>query len=208
VQYVDVREVFLPINGQEVVTSDSVSVKLSLLARYRVADPIVAVTKVESYIGALHSLIQVALREVVTTKTIDELLANRSQIGPGVLAGCAEDLKTIGLELLAVDVRDLMFPGALKKTFAQVLEAKQQGLAALEKARGETAALRTLANAARMVEANPALLQLRLIEQLESTRGHTIVMGLPSTSTPVPVRSPGAAGTELPEGGGEASSGD
>jgi len=89
--------------------------------------------------------------------------------------------------LLSVQVKDLMFPGPLKKVFAQVTEARQQGLAAVEKARGETAALRGPANAARLVDANPALLHLRTLQQLSASSGNTLIVGLPPGSTPVPV---------------------
>ena len=74
-------------------------------------------------------------------------------------------------------MRDLTFPGELKKIFTQVVKARQEGLAALEKARGETAALRNLANAAQMVERNPALIQLRLLQVLASSRGTPLSSG-------------------------------
>ena len=189
VDYIDIRETLMVIQGQEVVSSDTVSVKVSVVARYKVADPVVAYTRVESYYQATYTLLQIAMRETVGALTIDDVLQKREEIGAEILRRCVDQAKALGVELIAVDVRDLMFPGALKKTFAQVLEARQQGLAALEKARGETAALRSLANAARMVEANPSLLQLRLIQQLEATRGHTIVLGMPASSTPLPLRS-------------------
>ncbi|MCA1706792.1 MAG: hypothetical protein LC808_27445 [Actinobacteria bacterium] len=68
--------------------------------------------------------------------------------------------------------------------------ARAEGLAALERARGETAALRNLANAARLCADNPALLQLRLLQQLSTGSGHTVVIGTP------PLGTPGSAGTE------------
>jgi regulator of protease activity HflC (stomatin/prohibitin superfamily) len=70
----------------------------------------------------------------------------------------------IGVKLLSVEIRDLMLPGDLKRIFAQEVQARKEGLAALERARGERAALRSLANAARLVQDNPALLQLRLLQ--------------------------------------------
>jgi regulator of protease activity HflC (stomatin/prohibitin superfamily) len=83
-----------------------------------------------------------------------------------------------------------MFPGELKKVFAQVVTARKEGLAALEKARGETAALRNLANAAKLVENNPALMQLRMIQSLEESSGNTLVVGLPGEPlvTPRPAK--------------------
>jgi hypothetical protein len=81
-----------------------------------------------------------------------------------------------------------MFPGDLKKAFAQVVIARKQGLAALERARGETAALRNLANAARMLEGNPELMQLRLLQEIGESTGNTIVLGLPASTTPLPLK--------------------
>lgn len=63
------------------------------------------------------------------------------------------------------------------------LYLRAQGVAALERARGETAALRGLVNAAMLAAENPALLQLRLLEQLGTSAGHTVIIGRP----PAPV---------------------
>lgn len=70
---------------------------------------------------------------------------------------------------------------------AQVVNATKEGLAALEKARGETAALRTLANAAKMTEGNPNLMQLCLVQALGEASGNTLILAMPSQSMPVPV---------------------
>jgi regulator of protease activity HflC (stomatin/prohibitin superfamily) len=71
----------------------------------------------------------------------------------------------------------VIFSSELKSAQAEVIVARAQGLAALERARGETAALRNLANAAALLKDNPALLQLRLVQQLAATTGHTFVIG-------------------------------
>jgi len=95
-----------------------------------------------------------------------------------------------------------MFPGDLKKVFAEVLKAKQQGQAALERARGESAALSNLANAARLLESNPALQNLRLIQTI-GTAGTTLVMGVPSGFLPVSAKAaanpPDAKGSDVGE---------
>ena len=175
------------IAGQELITSDGISVKLSLAVQQRLADPVVAIHEVQDYQGALYSLVQVALRETVSAMPIDDLLQHRETIGSEVLRRSVEPARAIGIELVAVDVKDLMFPGPLKKLFAQVIEARQQGLASLERARGETAALRSLANAARLVDGSPSLLQLRLLQQIEATSGNTVVLGMPSSSALLPL---------------------
>jgi regulator of protease activity HflC (stomatin/prohibitin superfamily) len=80
-----------------------------------------------------------------------------------------------------VNLKDIMFPGELKTIFAQVVKARKDGLAALERARGESAALRNLANAAKLLDDNPKLAQLRLYQLLESGAGNTVVI-LPGES--------------------------
>jgi regulator of protease activity HflC (stomatin/prohibitin superfamily) len=202
---IDMRESLLSIPGQEVITSDGVSVKLTMGVRYRITDPAVAITQIEDYRAATYVLLQVGLREVIGTTTIEDVLQRRDTIGPAVQARCVEAVGALGLELVAVQIKDLMFPGPLKRVFAQVTEARQQGLAALEKARGETAALRSLSNAARLVDANPSLLQLRTLQQLASSSGNTLIVGLPQSSTPLPIRQQSEPG-QLPasdEGSGE-----
>ncbi len=97
-------------------------------------------------------------------------------------------LTTAGIVLLTL-------PGDLKRIFAQVVKARQEGLAALERARGETAALRNLANAAQMVQRNPQLLQLRLLQVAGQQTGTTLVIGMPQGATPIPLRE-GAADVE------------
>ena len=198
VQTVDVRETLLPLSGQELVSADGVSIKISLAARYRIVDPVKAINSVAGYLMVLHSLLQVALREVVGAQPIDQILQRRDEIGKQTLARATAQASEIGIELLRVDAKDLMFSGPLKKVFAQVVEARQEGLASLEKARGETAALRNLANAARLVEDRPALMQLRLLQQVAGSRGNTVILGVPATSAPIPVRGERPAEGELP----------
>lgn len=187
---VDVRADLSQITGQELVTSDGITVKISLTVEQRLADPVKAILEVVDYDEAVRSTIQIALREVVGSMTGDEVLEKRSEIGAQVFERSAEKVKALGIELKAVDVRDLMLPAATKRLYAQIVEARQRGLAALEQARGETAALRSLANAASLIEKSPALFQLRLLQQMESSSGNTFVVGTPVGITPVSMAPP------------------
>ncbi len=195
---VDIRPKIVSIPGQEVVCSDGVSLKVSLAATYQVTDPATATNAVESYMQALYITLQIALREVVGQATIDEVLEGRGRLSERLMELSVEPVSAYGLTLMGCDLKDIMFPGQLKKIFAQEVQARKEGLAALERARGETAALRNLANAARMVDANPALIQLRLLQQLGSQGGNTVVLGFPQGGTPLPLRTSADEGT-VPE---------
>jgi regulator of protease activity HflC (stomatin/prohibitin superfamily) len=184
----DTRPTVVTIPGQEVITADGVSIRVSLAVEYQIIDPAVAINEHEDYRGALYVAAQIALRELASKTEVDVLLERRGELGAELQERTVEVARGLGLELRSVELKDLMFPGELRRTFAQVVAARKEGLAALERARGETAALRNLANAARVMSGNPALMHLRLIQELGKTPGNTIVLGLPSSSTPLPLR--------------------
>ncbi len=184
---VDLRPRLQSVPGQEVIAADGVSFKLSLACRYHVAQPETAINGVEDYQQALYQVLQLALREIVSGTTGDELLRNRRGVGEQLLALTSKPAGEFGLQIDAVNLKDLTLPGELKKVYSQVALAVKEGQAALERARGETAALRNLANAAKMLEENPALMQLRLIQQLGVSSGNTIVLGVPANSNPFPI---------------------
>jgi regulator of protease activity HflC (stomatin/prohibitin superfamily) len=191
VRVLDARQTSLTVPGQEILTADGVALKVSLTARYVIADPVAAVTGDQEYLRALYVALQTGLRDAIAGRTADDILATRGDIGPAAGAAVASDLARIGVELLGVDVRDVMVPGELKRAFAGIVAARREGEASLERARGETAALRSLANAGRLVEDNPGLLQLRLLQQLEASSGNTLVLGWPDpdgrTAPPTPL---------------------
>jgi regulator of protease activity HflC (stomatin/prohibitin superfamily) len=192
VRKVDVRPKVTSISGQEVLSADGVAVKVSLAARYRVVDPALAVNGVENYEVALYTALQLALRAAIAASPIDALLQARSTLGKEITEQASATATASGLELLSADLKDLTLPGDLKKIFTQVVHARQEGLAALEKARGETAALRHLANAAQMIDRNPNLMQLRILQAFGQQSGNTLVLGVPPAAAIVPI--PGANG--------------
>jgi regulator of protease activity HflC (stomatin/prohibitin superfamily) len=203
IRKVDLRPTFVSVPGQEVLSADGVALKVSLAAKYRVADPEVAIHHIEDYQAALYLELQVALRQVIGGADIDTVLESRPEFGKRITEMVAAKAQAVGLEVLEVEIKDVMFPGDLKKIFTQVVKARQEGLAALEKARGETAALRNLANAARLVDRNPALMQLRMLQTMGQSSGNTMVVGLPSTSGPIPIKPAGAEPLESPKEGSE-----
>jgi len=86
--------------------------------------------------------------------------------------------------------------------FSQVVRARHEGLAALERARGESAALRNLANAASLIEQRPALMQLRILQAIGQASGNTLVLGMNGADDIVPVATK-RPGTGPPASAGE-----
>ena len=190
---VDTRLVHEAVSGQEVLSSDAVAFKASLLASYRIVDPKLAVLETQNVQEAVHSALQLGLRALISGRTAEELLQRRSE-GSALLLGEAEPLLAkVGVALEQVALRDLTLPGDLKKAFSQVAQARQEGLAALERARGETAALRNLANVAQLMERHPSLLQLRLLQTISERSGNTVVVGSPPNFGPIIPNQPSSA---------------
>jgi regulator of protease activity HflC (stomatin/prohibitin superfamily) len=187
IKHIDLRKASQLVAGQEVLTADSVGLKFSLVITYQIADPVKATHETQNWLGDLYNLTQLALRSVVGSIAIEALLYQRLEIGAQLLARVKADAEKIGVNLLAVEVKDVTFPADLKRAFAEVLKAKQEGQAALERARGESASLRNLANAARVLDGNPALMNLRLIQSLSAAQngGHTLVLGAPGGFVPL-----------------------
>jgi len=161
VQLVDIRPTFITVGGQEVLSSDGITLKVTMAAKYQIDDPEKAINSVESYTGSLYLTLQMGLREIVGTSAIDDLMEKRGEIGVQLMEKAAPDVELLGLKLLSVDLKDIMLPGEVKKLFNQIVKARKEGMAALEKARGETAALRNLANAAKTDGRQPEPLSVK-----------------------------------------------
>jgi len=199
---VDLRKQTFPVAGQEVLSADNVGLKVSVAVTLQVADPVKAMHEVQDWRAHLYNAVQLSLRALIAAQPVEVLLAQRLDVGKQLLASVQTEAAKIGITVLAAEVKDVMFPGDLKKVFAEVLKAKQEGQAALERARGESAALRNLANAARLLESNPALQNLRLIQTI-GTAGTTLVMGVPSGFLPVSAKAaanpPDTKGSDVAE---------
>jgi len=189
---VDMRPTFVSLVGQDVLTGDGVPLKLSLAANYQLSNPELAINGQANYAQALYLVLQLAVREIISGSKVDDLLENRSGFAEKLQTRAEPAVQQLGLKLISADLKDLMVSGDLKKSFAQVVKARKEGQAALERARGETAALRNLANAARMVEENPGLIQLRMLQVAGESTGSTLVIGMPPSATPLPLRNGGS----------------
>ena len=194
---VDMRQRISTVAGQEVLTGDGIAVKLSLVAQFRIADPALAVNAQMSYESALHTELQLAIRRLVSAEPLDALLEKRPQLGALLTEQVRDAATTFGLELMHADVRDLTLPGELKKLFTQVTKARQEGLAALERARGETFPGK-IDRLWRLVQDNPALMQLRLLQVVGEQSGNTVVLGMPAGAEPLPVATSNRARVEPP----------
>lgn len=164
---VDQREQALDISGQDIMTADKVTLRLNAIVGYRVSEPLVAVTSIDDYGQALYRESQLALRAVVGARELDTLLAEKDGVVEELDASLRSRAKALGLEVVSVGIRDLILPGEMRTLMNRVTEAKKAAEANLIVRREETAAMRSQANTAKILESSPTLMKLRELEVLE-----------------------------------------
>ncbi len=167
VSVVDARLLTLEVSGQEILSRDKVSLRLNLMAAYRVTDALLAASKLSSIEGFLYKELQFGLRAAVGTRTLDELLEDKGVIDAVVGAYIREKTAGYGLEVDSVGVKDIILPGEMKLILSKVVEAEKLAQANVIRRREETAATRSLLNTAKVMEDNPVALRLKELETLE-----------------------------------------
>ncbi len=165
--HVDMRERVIDISGQDIMTSDKVTLRLNAVLCYHVADALKSVSATEDSIQALYRETQLAVRAVVGTVEIDTLLSDKEQIAEALESSIKKRAADFGLEIISLGIRDIILPGEMKHLLNRVIEAKKAADANLITRREETAAMRSQANTAKLLESNPTLMRLRELDLLE-----------------------------------------
>ena len=161
---VSLRIVALDIPPQDVITRDNVSVKVNAVLYMRVADPAKAVIEIEDYLYATSQLAQTTLRSVLGEVELDELLADREKINAVLKRIIDARTDPWGIEVSAVEVKDVDLPDQMKRAMARQAEAERERRAKVIAAQGELQASETLAQAANTLAAEPMSLQLRYLQ--------------------------------------------
>ena len=167
IQVEDLREQILDVAGQEIMTADKVTLRLNLVVTYQVQDCLKAALAALDVGQSLYRESQLALRAAVGTRTLDALLADKEAVGGEIRETLKARSAELGLSLRGVGVRDIVLPGDMKDLLNQVTEASKRAEANLIKRREETAAARSQANTAKILNENPILLRLKELETIQ-----------------------------------------
>ncbi len=132
---VDVRERELTIKGQEILTSDKVAIRVSILVQFRVTDPKAAIHTVDKFEDRLYTDVQLAARRSLASMTLEEILTNRNRLSEEILSDVKESATGYGVAIRRADVKDLIFPGNLQEIMNRVLAAERNSQAQLVEAR-------------------------------------------------------------------------
>jgi regulator of protease activity HflC (stomatin/prohibitin superfamily) len=164
---VDTREVSVDVNGQEIITADKVTLRMNALVNYRIADAPRAVSASGDHRQALYREVQLALRAVVGVRELDAFLADKDAVSEDLEQMVRRVADRLGLDVISAGIRDVILPGDMRELMNRVTEAKKAAEANLIARREETAAIRSQANTAKLLNDNPTLMRLRELEVLE-----------------------------------------
>src|SRR6202161_228356 len=186
VHRVSLRIITLPIQSQGIITKDNVSIDVSAVAYYRVADPIRSVIAIENVQAAIDQIAQTTLRAVVGRHTLDEALSETDAINENIKEILDVQTEEWGIEVTVVELRDIQLPESMQRAMARQAEAEREKRAKIIAAQGEALAAGELAIASDVMMAHPLALQLRNLQTLVEVavdKNSTVVFPAPLMST-------------------------
>jgi regulator of protease activity HflC (stomatin/prohibitin superfamily) len=164
---VDLRTLILDVAGQEIMTADKVTLRLNALVSYKIGDARASLSVSDDARQALYREAQLVLRALVGARELDQFLADKDGMIQEFEEALRRRVSSIGIEIASVGIRDVILPGEMKDLLNKVTEAKKAAEANLIVRREETAAMRSQANTAKLLQDNPTLMRLRELEVLE-----------------------------------------
>ena len=173
----------LDVPSQDVITRDNVTVKVNAVVYFRVVDPNKAVVEVANYLYATSQLAQTRLRSVLGEVELDQLLSEREQLNLRLQEVLDLHTDPWGIKVQMVEVKQVDLPDQMIRAIAKQAEAERERRAKIIHAEGEFGAAARLADAAELIQKQPAALQLRYLQTL-------VELGVEKNSTivfPVPI---------------------
>lgn len=180
---VDLRTMTVTVEQQETITKDSVTVKVNAVLWYKIADPEKAIIAVQNYQAAVYQVALTSLRNIIGQHVLDEVLKERSTINTTLRAIVDEATTPWGIHIEMVEMKDVEIPTSMQRAMAREAEAMREKRARLIKAEAELEASRKLAEAAAVIAANPAALELRrmqMVSEVGAENNTTTIVLLPS----------------------------
>ena len=180
---VNMQIVVAAVPGQEAITRDNVTLRVDAVVYYRVIDPLKAIINVQNYQFAVSQVAQTSLRSVIGQSDMDQLLSEREKVNAhlkDVIDAPTE--QPWGIRVERVEVKDVALPESMKRSMSRQAEAERERRARIISADGEYQASKKLAQAATVMAADPAALQLRLLQtvvEVAAEKDSTLVMPVP-----------------------------
>ncbi|MFE7479561.1 slipin family protein [Streptomyces sp. NPDC057552] len=179
---VNLQIVTMPVPAQDGITRDNVTVRVDAVIYFKVVDPTTAVIAVEDYRFAVSQMAQTSLRSIIGKSDLDDLLSNREKLNQGLELMIDSPAVDWGVQIDRVEIKDVSLPETMKRSMARQAEADRERRARVINADAELQASKKLAQAAGEMSAQPAALQLRLLQTVVAVaaeKNSTLVLPFP-----------------------------
>jgi regulator of protease activity HflC (stomatin/prohibitin superfamily) len=163
---VSLRIVTLPIESQQIITKDNVSIGVSAVAYYQVQDPTKSIVEIENVVAATYQIAQTTVRNVVGQSALDEVLSQTAAINDKIKGILEDYTEKWGVFVSTVELKDIQLPDSMQRAMAKQAEAEREKRAKIIAAEGEALSAQKLAEAADVIAAHPVALQLRNLQTL------------------------------------------
>lgn len=161
------RQQQLEVSGQELLSKDRITLRLNFICQYKIINPERAILEIKSYVEQIYTLMQLVLRDHISSAPLDELLEKRQDVANAVLTELKKEEQLLGIEFIKAGIKDVILPGEIRDILNLVLIAEKKAQANIITRREETASTRSLLNTARLMDDNPTLYKLKELEYLE-----------------------------------------
>lgn len=181
-QRVDLRTKAVDVPDQECITKDNISVMVNAVIYYNVRSAEKAIIEVKDFRYAISQLAQTTMRTIVGEVELDELLSNRDEISVKIRKIIDEASDPWGLDVEAVELKDVVLPQDMKRVISKQAEAEREKRAVIIKAEGEIQAAKNMSDAAEILAKNSGALHLRTLQSLNdlsSDKSNTVIFATP-----------------------------
>jgi len=163
---VSLRTVTMPIQSQQVITRDNVSIGLAAVAYFRRVDPVKSIVEIENVESAVNQIAQTTVRNVVGRSLLDQVLSDTETLNESIKEILDRVTEQWGVSVLVVELKDIELPAGMQRAMAREAEAEREKRAKIIAAEGEALSAGRLAEAADVIAEHPIALQLRNLQVL------------------------------------------
>jgi regulator of protease activity HflC (stomatin/prohibitin superfamily) len=179
---VNMQIITMPVPAQEGITRDNVTVRVDAVVYFKVFDPMRVTVDVQNYESAIGQVAQASLRSIIGKSDLDDLLSNRERLNQGLELMLDNPAVDWGVHIDRVEIKDVILPESMKRSMSRQAEAERERRSRVITAEGELQASEKLAQAAEVMAAHPAALQLRLLQtvvEVAAEKNSTLVLPFP-----------------------------
>jgi regulator of protease activity HflC (stomatin/prohibitin superfamily) len=163
---VNMQIVTLPVDSQQIITKDNVSIDVAAVAYYQVMDPIKSVVEIQNVVAATYQIAQTTVSNIVGQTALDDVLSETASINEKIKVILEEATSKWGIFVSTVEVKDIKLPDSMQRAMAKQAEAEREKRAKIIAAEGEQLSAAKLGEAADIINAHPIALQLRNLQVL------------------------------------------